>query len=235
MALDLGGGIKMELVWISPGAFEMGSPDDEAGGMSDERPLHRVTVSRGFWMGKYEVTQKQYEEVTGSNPSKHRGAKNPVEMVTWHEAKVFCQAMAERTGKPVRLPTEAEWEYACRAGTSTRYHAGDSDRDLTRVGWWRSNSGREAHPVGRMKPNAWGLYDMHGNVLEWVADWYGADYYQRSLGTVPQGPTSGSQKVVRGGCWYRTPDYCRAAYRGKRPADARWGYLGFRVISPSPP
>jgi len=244
LILDLGGGVEMEFAWIQPGSFMMGSPDGEAGHRhrQRERPVHRVNITKGFWMSKYEVAQKQYEQVTGKNPSRFSGDENPVERVSWHDAKGFCKVLTEKLDKTVRLPlrmrrkiksvrlpTEAEWEYACRAGTSTRFYTGDSETDLSMAGYWGKNSGGKTHPAGQKKPNAWGLYDMHGNVWEWCQDWYDESYYRKSPATDPEGPDSGSDRVIRGGCWGLSAGEARAAYRLlDAPGDKR-DRIGFRV------
>jgi formylglycine-generating enzyme required for sulfatase activity len=189
----------------------------------DEKPVHRVKITKGFWMGKYEVTQEQWEAVMGTNLSRFKGAQNPVESVSWNEVVEFCR----KTG--TRLPTEAEWEYACRAGTTTKYSSGDSDSDLDGVAWYSGNSGNTTHPVGQKQPNAWGLYDMYGNVWEWCADWYAGSYYQNSTGNDPTGPPSGSVRVLRGGSWFSDPGGCRSAGRVWIYPGSRFSYIGFRV------
>ena len=230
MALDLGGGVQMEMVWIPAGEFKMGSPDHEETRKADEWPVHRVTITKGFWLGKYEVTQEQYEQVTGKNPSKFKGAKNPVEMVTWNAAKGFCETVSKRTGKPIRLPTEAEWEYACRAGTTTKYNTGDDKSDLSKAGWWRGNSGGKPQLVGQKAPNRFGMYDMHGNVWEWCQDWYGT--YTSGKVTDPLGPASGSSRVLRGGGWDFDARGCRVAGRFRDPPDYSSYAIGFRACLP---
>ncbi len=227
MTLDLGGGVAMELVYIRPGRFTMGSNS----GSSDGRPAHQVSVSSGFYMGKYEVTQVQYERIMGKNPSRFKGTSNPVEQVSWIEATEFCRKLSQRTGGKVRLPTEAEWEFACRAGSTTRFCFGDSDNGLGDYAWYRSNSGSKTHAVGGKRANAWGLHDMHGNVWEWCSDWYEKGYYAKSPGRDPSGPTSGGYRVLRGGSWYNFDTLCRSASRGASFVKARWGYVGFRVAA----
>jgi formylglycine-generating enzyme required for sulfatase activity len=228
LALDLGNGVTMKLVLIRPGKFMMGSPDSELGHEPDEGPQHEVVISKPFYMGVTEVTQAQYEAVMGTNPSDFKGPTNPVDKVSWNEAVEFCRRLSEKTRKTVRLPTEAEWEYACRAGSKTRFSFGDSDSILGDYAWYRSNSGSKPHPVGQKKPNAWGLYDMHGNVWEWCADRYGP--YSSEASTDPQGAGSGSARVVRGGSWVTggTGDF-RCAYRHRNdPAYRNYRYYGFR-------
>ena len=188
-------------------------------------------------MGVHEVTQAQYEQVMGVNPSEYKGANNPVEMVSWEDAVEFCRRLSElpaekAAGNVYRLPTEAEWEYACRAGTTTKFSFGDDESDFGEYGWYRENSGRTTHPVGSKLPNAWGLYDMHGNVWEWCQDWYG-DYPSGSV-TDPSGATSSSFRVLRGGGWDYSADGCRSAFRGRDlPSCRDYGRLGFRVVRSS--
>ena len=230
--VDLGGGVDLELVWIPPGEFMMGSPSDEWGRDSVEHPQHTVRITRGFWLGKYEVTQAQWQSVIGSNPSHFKGDGSlPVEQVSWDDCQEFLRKPNARVkGGRFRLPTEAEWEYACRAGTSTRFGFGDSDGDLGDYAWYGDNSGSKTHRVGEKKPNAWGLHDMHGNVCEWCEDWYG-DYPSGTV-TDPTGPSSGSYRVNRGGSWINYPRYCRSARRNRLTPEDRDGTLGFRVVLP---
>jgi formylglycine-generating enzyme required for sulfatase activity len=210
LTLDLGKGVTMKLVRIRPGKFMMGSPDSEQGRRGNEGPQHEVTISKLLYLGVTEVTQAQYEAVIGTNPSQFQGPTNPVENVTWNDATEFCRKLSEKTGKAFRLPTEAEREYACRAGSKTRFSFGDSEGALGDYAWHKGNSAGTSHPVGRKNPNAWGLYDMHGNVWEWCADWYGS--YPSWPSTDPQGATSGGDRVVRGGAWFES-DYFRCAAR----------------------
>jgi len=168
LTLDLDGGVKLELVLIPAGKFMMGSekgvPVLPIGGA--EKPVHEVTISQPFCMGKYVVIQEQWQAIMGNNPSTFQGAKNPVEGVSWNDAQEFCKKVSEKVAKTVRLPTEAEWEYACRAGSTTEYCFGDAENGLADYAWFSVNSGNTPHPVGEKKPNAWGLYDMHGNVWQ---------------------------------------------------------------------
>ena len=212
-----------DFVLIPPGEFRMGSKSSEADG--DERPLTKVRISRGFWLGKHEVTQDQWQAVMGSNPSRFSGCGNcPVEQVSWDDAQEFIRRLnAQAGGERFRLPTEAEWEYAARAGTS-----GDRYGNLDAIAWHGGNSGRRTHPVGRKAPNAWGLHDMLGNVWEWVGDWYG-DYPGGSV-TDPRGPGSGSARVSRGGSWDLNAGRCRASYRYNNSPGDRLDYLGFRLL-----
>ncbi|MCY2926365.1 MAG: formylglycine-generating enzyme family protein, partial [Planctomycetota bacterium] len=200
LTLDLGNKVTMKLVLIPAGKFMMGSPETEKDRQPDEGPQHEVTISKPFYMGVYEVTQAQYEAVMGTNPSAFKGSENPVEQVSWDDAVEFCKALSAKTGKAVRLPTEPQWEYACRAGTKTRFGFGDDDTDLRDYAWFSGHSLSKTHPVGEQEPNAWGLYDMHGNVWEWCSDYY-ADSYANAKTTDPQGPGSGTDRVLRGGGW----------------------------------
>ena len=233
--------IGMQFVAIPAGTFTMG----DANGFDDETP-HQVTLTQPFELSVYEVTQEQYEAVMGTNPSRFKGSQNPVEQVSWDDAVEFCRKLSElpaekSAGYVYRLPTEAEWEYACRAGTTTAYSFGDSDSELGDYAWYRSNSAypksggfwsglfktsRNHHPVGEKKPNPWGLYDMHGNVLEWCHDWRG-DYPSGSV-TDPTGPASGDRRVLRGGSFkYRTA-IVRSATRFYFQPDLRILAYGFR-------
>jgi len=215
--LDLGQGVKLELVFIVPGEFLMGSTD----GDDDEKPVHRVQLTKGFWMGKYEVTQEQWKTMMGNNPSQFKQPQNPVEQVSWKDALEFCRKAGGR------LPSEAEWEYACRAGTTTKYSSGDSEGDLDAIGWHKGNSGAQSHPVGQKAANAWGLYDMNGNVSEWCQDWRGN--YSGSAVIDPVGPSSGQYPVVRGGSWSKSARRCRAAFRDSNNPDNFSNDIGFRV------
>lgn len=291
--LDLGSGVKLELVLIPAGKFVMGTPEHEkpavgqtmvgvSGGIlivavivllvlarkkrkrpqfsmafmllltfvaavgvwgsvrwnealkhpnyyPNEHPAHAVTLTKPFYMGKYDVTQEQYQQVIGSNPSNFIGKDNPVETVSWDEAQAFCKKVAEQSKQTVRLPTEMEWEYACRGGTNTLYYSGDTDKDLDRVAWYSGNIKNTTHPVGQKEPNAFGLYDMHGNVWQWCQDWYGEDYYSTSPAEEPQGPVTGACRVLRGGSWNNDPVGCPAARYWLGPAN-RGDYIGFRVV-----
>jgi formylglycine-generating enzyme required for sulfatase activity len=220
-AIDLGGGVLLEMVLLPAGSFDMGSNN----GYPDEKPVHRVTITKPFYLGKYEVTQGQWKAVMGTNPSKFTGNDElPVEQVSWEECQEFIRRLNARTGLEFRLPTEAEWEYACQAGAS-----GDYAGNLDQMGWYDKNSNNTTHSVGQKQPNAWGLYDMHGNVWEWCADWYGDTYYNGSPGTDPKGPSGGSVRVNRGGCWGSVASYCRSAYRFWGLLGSRSPILGFRL------
>ncbi|MEK7677778.1 MAG: formylglycine-generating enzyme family protein [Verrucomicrobiota bacterium] len=239
---------QTNLVFIPPGTFRMGSPTNEVDRGDNEGPQTAVTISRGFWMGKYEVTQGEYLAVMGSNPSwfstNHGCAEDlsrPVEMVTWDDATNYCAKLTQReraagripTDSVYRLPTEAQWEYACRAWTSTRFSYGDDlgYTNLTNYAWYLNNSGDMTHPVGQKLPSPWGLYDMHGNVWEWCQDWYGD--YASAIALDPQGPATGSCRVHRGGSWaFRTDrsGNCRSADRGCEWPGIGGSPVGFRVV-----
>jgi formylglycine-generating enzyme required for sulfatase activity len=225
--------LGMEFKWLPGGTFTM----------DDGNEAHQVTLTKAFELGVYEVTQEQYEAVMGTNPGRYEGPQNPVEQVSWDDAVEFCRKLSElpaekSAGYVYRLPTEAEWEYACRAATTTVYSFGDSDSELGDYAWYDKNSGGTTHPVGGKKPNPWGLYDMHGNVFEWCQDWYG-DYPSGSV-TDPTGAAVGSTgaavgsfRVYRGGCWLYYSGFCRSAFRGWITPDIRDGILGFRVLRSS--
>jgi len=217
-AVDLGRGIKLELVLIPPGVFQMGSPADENGRDSDEAQ-RRVTVRQGFYLGKYPVTQYQWEAVLGCNPSKFKGPHHPVDQARWED----CQTLCGKLGAGFRLPAELEWEYACRAGTSGAFAGGLND-----LAWHDGNSGGVSHAVGRRKPNAWGLHDMHGNVWEWCADWY---HHDPGRATVePGGHGSKRCRVIRGGSWISAARDCRSAERNGRMPGNRNDDLGCRIV-----
>ena len=214
----------MQFVWIAPGEFQMGSAG--SGADEDEAPVTSVRISRGFWLGKYEVTQSEWAAVMGSNPSGFSGCDRcPVERVSWEDVREFLRrANADEPGNPYRLPTEAEWEYAARAGTS-------EDRYLVNLGattWHRSNSGLRTRPVGRREPNAFGLYDVLGNVWEWVQDWKGS--YPGGEVTDPRGPDSGLKHVYRGCSWISDPKGCRVSLRYADAPGYRFNHLGFRLL-----
>jgi formylglycine-generating enzyme required for sulfatase activity len=242
--------IDMKLVLIPKGTFMMGSPPDEKGSEEDER-RHEVTISRDYHLGMHEVTQAQYKKIMGKNPSHFQGnavaerhpetnrvvkdvdsANHPVEQVSWEDAVEFCQRLSalpeeKKAGRVYRLPTEAEWEYACRAGSQTAHSFGSDEKSLVNFGWYDSNSKGMTHAVGLKKANAWGLYDMHGNVWEWCADRYGE--YPKGSATDPRGPEAGSDRVDRGGSWLLVAVFCRSANRFRCDPSFRYDSLGFRV------
>ena len=237
------------MVRLAGGSFIMGSG---ARGQTDELP-HRVFVSP-FDIDVCEVTQAHFEKVTGRNPSRWKNEKNPVEQIRWADAARYANARSRLEGlRPAydektwacdfsadgyRLPTEAEWEYACRAGSETDFCFGASAAGLAEYAWFKDNGGNGPHPVGRKKPNAWGLYDMSGNVWEWCNDFYDEEYYKSSPDRDPAGPPSGKSRVLRGGCWNSRADLCRAAYRNEEDpgyTDTCFGrdihgFVGFRCV-----
>jgi len=238
--VDLGGGVKLELVLIPAGRFRMGS---QAGQDDPQRVGHQwVLITKPFYIGKYEVTQEVWQKVMGTNPSVDRGAKNPVEEVSWDDCQEFLKklnALPHPHPSPFgrgskgeglfRLPTEAEWEWACRAGTKTRFCFGDEESGLADYGWYDGNSGSTMHPVGAKKPNAWGLYDCHGNVWEWCGDWcdeYSHGWWPKAD---PTGPPTGAGRVSRGGSWGSNAVACRSAVRYCCHPSYRL-YVGFRLV-----
>ena len=239
LTLKLAKGMTMNLVRIPAGRFTMGSPGTEKGRKSNEGPQRRVTIGKSFYMAVTEVTQAQWTEVMGTTPWKGKqhakaGADRAASYITWHSANAFCEALSKKTGRTVRLPTEAEWEYACRAGMTTAYSFGADAAKLDDYAWWRGNTldkGKPySHPVGVKKPNAWGLHDMHGNVMEWCADWY-SDSYANADTRDPKGPATGKDRVLRCGSWSNVPDMCRTARRNGVSPDPRIGYsMGLRVV-----
>jgi formylglycine-generating enzyme required for sulfatase activity len=253
-----------EMVWIPAGTFTMGTPETESDRGSSETQ-HQVTLTQGFYMGKYQVTQERYQAVMGTNPSNFTNAvspetstaNRPVEQVSWYDAVEFCNKLSEQegltpvytitgrtpaTGYPItaatvtpdwgkngyRLPTEAQWEYACRAGTETAYNTGATISDST--GWYTNNSGGRTHSVGEKPANVWGLYDMHGNVWEWCWDWYGT--YDSGVQNDPTGAVSGNSRVLRGGSWNDNGQYLRSAFRGDDYPSIRAYDFGFRLVRP---
>ena len=193
-----------------------------------------MIISRPFYLGKYPVTQAQWEAVMGSNPSKFKGRDNPVEHVSWNDAQTFIKRLNANEGHSrYRLPTEAEWEYAARAGTTSAYFFGDDKNEFLSYGWTSVNFEYQLIPVGTRLPNAWGLYDVYGNVWEWVQDWYGENYYANSPGTDPKGPSSGAFRVFRGGSFNDSAEGCRSAGRYNYSPGYRNVFIGFRLaLSP---
>ena len=236
----------IEMVLIPAGEFLMG--DDH--GEDDEKPAHKVQLS-AFYMDTREMTQKNYERLMEKNPSRSKSPELPVEQVDWYHAALYCNLRSLKEGRQpcydantlacdfaadgYRLPTEAEWEYACRAGTQTQYSCGDDPVRLKSLGWFKANAGQATHPVGQKTPNPWGLYDMHGNVAEWCHDIYNESHYQKREGRDPRGPVAGDKRVLRGGSWRNGEDGCRSAARNSetpRFADACFGSdgYGFRCV-----
>jgi formylglycine-generating enzyme required for sulfatase activity len=225
--LLLGGGVQMVFVLIPPGSFQMGSTS----GHEDEKPVHTVTFSDAFYMSRYEVTQEQWKTVMGSQRGRFEGSNRPVERVRWSECRQFAEQLNGRTsGWIVRLPTEAEWEYACRAESTTRYSFGDDDAHLSEYAWYMENAGGTTHTVGQLRPNAFGLYDMHGNVSEWCLDTYHPDYVGAPAnGQVWSGGMEG-YRVLRGGSWRSNARVCRSANRLIDDFDDLGNDYGFRLV-----
>ena len=239
----------IEMVVIGGGWFEMGS----RGGASDESPVRRVWIS-SFWMDRYEVIQAEFKKYQIPDPSHFKNPRHPLEQMNWTDAARYCNDRSLAEGLELcydedtlecnfeadgyRLPTEAEWEYACRAGTTTKYSFGNDGRKLRDYGWFAGNSSGKTHPVGTKKPNPWGLYDMHGNVAEWCNEFYSKDYYKQGERKDPRGPVRGEERVLRGGAWNSSADSCRSAYRSSDPSiddtclasDA----IGFRCVRAAP-
>ncbi len=215
--------IGMKLALISHGEFDMGSPADQKGHEDDEA-LHRVRISKPFRMGVTEVTQAQWRKVMGARSGAFQGDDLPVESISFADALEFCKKLSKLEGRTYRLPTEAEWEYACRAGAQTPW-AGDVEE----MAWFDDNADGRTHPVGVKKPNAWGLHDMHGNVAEWCADYYGA--YPSATVIDPTGPATGKARVVRGGSFANFPRGLRSSSRGNVPASYQLKTVGLRVVA----
>ena len=245
--------ITNDMILIPADTFQMGNTGAYSGD-SDEKPVHTVTISKAFYMSKYEVTQKQYQAVMGNNPSHFKGENFPVERVTWYNAVAFCNALSQQEGKTpcytingtnvscnwdangYRLPTEAEWEYAAKAGTSTDFYNGSLtntnctpiDANLDNIAWYCGNANNTTHPVGQKQANAFGLYDMSGNVWEWCWDWYSS--YSSTAVTDPTGASTGSDRVYRGGSWNRNALNCRSAYRSFNTPSNDFNRMGFRLV-----
>jgi sulfatase modifying factor 1 len=230
--------IGVKINKIPAGTFTMGSPTDEPFRGGDEHQ-HKVTITKAFYMQTTEVTQGQWKEVMGTEPWRgkpyvKKGPDYAASYVSWRDAVAYCKKLSEKEGKTYRLPTEAEWEYACRAGTETAWSFGDDEKALGDYAWYRENAANideeYAHQVGLKKPNAFGLYDMHGNVYEWCHDRFEEDYYKQSPEKDPTGPTSGSSRVLRGGSWFNVTRGTRSAFRNWYDADDRYHFVGFRLV-----
>ena len=239
LSVELAEGVAMDFVYIPPGTFAMGAAPDEEGPLDDsEEPQHTVELSKGFYLAKYELTQAQWRAVVGTQPWRRRqyvkeGAQFPATYIAWLEIEEFVRRLNKKAGQELyRLPTEAEWEYACRAGTTTRWASGDDEQALNDFAWTSGNtwaSGKKyPNAVGEKKPNAWGLYDMHGNVWEWVADWESS--YTAAKQLDPQGPESGERRVGRGGSFGTLGLGVRSASRFFSPPDARTPDVGARIV-----
>lgn len=241
LPVEITNSIGMKFRLIPSGEFMMGAVSGDGKAEDSESPRHRVEITKPFYIGIYEVTQAQYRAVMGDNPSRFKSSRRPVEQVSWNNAKEFCRKLSGKEGVTYRLPTEAEWEYACRARTTTKYYWGDSDSESTvkRYVWYAKNAAKpfwtEPHAsedgpqeVGRKLPNAWGLYDMSGNVLEWCEDRYGS--YSSSSQRDPKGPSSGEARVARGGGWGVLARHVRSSVRSRLEPVARFYGLGFRIV-----
>ena len=226
LVLDLSNDVKLELVDIPAGSFMMGSNDYDS-----EKPLHKVTL-KAFKIGKYPITQKQYEAVMGNNPSNFQGNENcPVENVSWHDAVKFCEEISKRIGQKVKLPTEAQWEYACRSGSTEKYCFGDNVDQLENYAWYKDNSGSKTHSVGEKLPNSWGVHDVHGNVWEWCEDVWHENYNSAPVdGTAWLKDGKQDIRVLHGASWYDNDIYSRLACRFRHVADKRYDNIGFRVV-----
>jgi len=219
----------VEMVSIKGGCFQMGNTFEDQ--RSDEKPVHEVCVD-DFRIAKYLVTQAEWRTIMGNNPSHFRkcGDNCPVERISWNDVQSFLKKLNEKTGKHYRLPTEAEWEYAARSGGKREEWAGTSKfEDLDEYAWYADNAEEETHPVGQKKPNGLGIYDMSGNVYEWMADWYKETYYRESPRNNPKGPESGVEKVIRGGSWLYVPTFMHVSSRNKYGPDCLGFSVGFRL------
>ena len=220
-------GIKYSMVWVEGGTFRMGATSEQGSdAYSDEKPVHSVTLS-GYYIGKTEVTQALWKVVMGSNPSSCKGDNLPVEQVSWNDCQKFIRKLNSLTGQNFRLPTEAEWEFACRGGNNSRGYKYSGSNYIDNVAWYDGNSGDKTHPVGTKAPNELGIYDMTGNVWEWCADWYGD--YSSGAQTNPKGPYDGSDRVDRGGGWLSDALYCRSSTRYYLSPGHRDYSLGLRL------
>ncbi|NUM53711.1 MAG: formylglycine-generating enzyme family protein [Candidatus Hydrogenedentes bacterium] len=229
----------IRFVWCPAGAFTMGRHLGESGSLPSEDPAHTVTFAKGFWISKFEVTQKQWKDVMGFNPSFHQGAgypnadDRPVDNVSWYDAQDFIDELnAANPKRHFRLPSEAEWEYACRAGTMTRFYWGEDNKTkkIDRFAWFQMNSGGETNPAGLKKGNEWHLFDMSGNVWEWVQDTFQSTYNGAPVDGSAWVVSGSTQRTVRGGSWYNNSMVCRSAYRGGMGPDGHYGDYGFRIV-----
>ena len=244
LTLDLADGLRIRLVLIPAGSFMMGSPETEDARFSHEGPQGPVTISTPFYMAVTEVTQAQWRAIMATEPWKQtgdlvharEGDDNAASHISSVTAMAFCRKLSEKTGRDVRLPTEAQWEYACRAGATTRFSYGD-DPDysrLTQYAWYDVNAfntgHKYAHEVAQKRPNAWGLYDMHGNLWEWCSDWYHHSSYTKAASVDPKGAAGGPYRILRGGSWATRSSNCRSAHRSPHGPQDAWAYSGFRIV-----
>ena len=219
------GPLSFALVRIPPGEFDLGSPAEEQGHQSNEEPARRIRITKPFYLGRYEVTQGQYQAIMGVNPSEFTGDDLAIDQLTYSQALEFCDKLSQRSGLHVTLPTEAQWEYACRAGTRTRFYSGDTPAALAAVAWFAGNAANTVHPVGQKRPNAWGLYDILGNVWEPCLDCLPA--FEHLPAADPIGTVRPLKGIMRGGGWMHDADYCRAACRIM--TNDRFAGLGVRI------
>ncbi len=225
--VETAAGLNMNMVYVAGGTFMMGASASDSEAADYEKPAHSVTLS-DYYIGKYEVTQKQWVEIMGSNPSNWKGDDLPVECISWNDVQKFIRRLNAKTGKKYRLPTEAEWEFAARGGNSSRGYKYSGSNSINAVAWYSDNS-NETHHVGTKSPNELGIYDMSGNVEEWCSDWYDENYYDNSPSSNPKGPSKGAYRVLRGGCWFILARYCRVSYRGIKSPGHRGFCFGFRL------
>ena len=222
-------GLSFQMVEVRGGTFTMGATNEQGSDADDsEKPAHSVTLS-SYYIGKTEVTQELWQAVMGSNPSYHKGDRKPVENVSWEDCRTFISKLNSLTGKKFRLPTEAEWEFAARGGIKSKGYKYSGSNSFGDVAWYLKNSGDTTHDVGTKSPNELGLYDMSGNVWEWCNDWYDFQYYSSSPSNHPTGPSSGTNRVRRGGCWYFNASYCRSSNRVSSSPGNRFDVLGLRL------
>jgi formylglycine-generating enzyme required for sulfatase activity len=233
LLINLGSGVNMDFVLIHPGSFVMGSTKSP---LKDQKPPHQVTITQPFYLGRFEVTQEQWQVVMSNTPSVHKGplfpdsAKCPVENVSWKYCQVFLTQLKNRiSGWEFRLPTEAEWEYACRAGTTNEFSFAEGTNQLGEFAWHSGNSKAQTHPVGLKLPNAWGLHDMHGNVWEWCSDIYGP--YSEGDVSDPKGPSAGPTRVLRGGAYNSIVEHLTSAYRHDLEDNETFRYYGLRCVA----
>ena len=228
ISIPVKNGISIDMICVEAGTFMMGATSEMQNPYDDEKPVHQVTLTNDYYIGKYEVTQALWQAVMGSNPSSFKGDNLPVECVSWNDCQDFIRKLNILTGKRFRLPTEAEWEYASRGGRKSKGYQYSGSNNLSDVAWYYDNSGRSTHAVGTKQANELGIHDMTGNVWEWCQDW--KDSYSPSSQTNPSGPASGSHRVSRGGSWYVNARCCRSSYRNDSAPGNRYNDLGLRLV-----
>lgn len=227
------GGVSFNMIRIEHGSFMMGATPEMKNPYDYEKPVHEVTISKDYYMGETQVTQALWQAVMGDNPSYFKddimGKKHPVDSVSWNDCQEFIKKLNNLTGEQFRLPTEAEWEFAARGGNKSRHTQYSGSDDIDSVVWYYGNSGSQTHPVAKKSPNELGLYDMSGNVWEWCNDRYEGDYYAKSPSVDPQGPSSGSKRVLRGGSWRFSQWDCRSSTRGRGIPECGYNLCGVRL------